>query len=355
MKKKIFSMFILISALVSLISCGTYIEEKSFNAMGTVITVQLYEKSKGAFEGVKDIFSLYSQLTSSHRRNEVDENSPYYNLNNIYVINENRKVGPIEVREELIELLELSIGLNEETNGYFNIGLGEVPADIRKDGGIARMSDPKLIKAIRDNIDIPIMAKVRIGHFTEAQILEALDIDFIDESEVLTRADYMYHIDKKAFETPFVCGAKNLGEALRRINEGALMIRTKGEAGTGDVSQAVNHIRTITNEIKNLKHLSGFAEKENVPLELVKNVKDSGRLPVLNFAAGGIATPADAALMMQLGCDGIFVGSGIFKSSNPAKMAKAIVDATKHYNDNKKLAEISEGLGAAMSGIDLAK
>ncbi|MDY0133578.1 MAG: pyridoxal 5'-phosphate synthase lyase subunit PdxS [Acholeplasmatales bacterium] len=233
--------------------------------------------------------------------------------------------------------------------------LEKVPADIRKDGGIARMSDPKLIKAIRDNIDIPIMAKVRIGHFTEAQILEALDIDFIDESEVLTRADYMYHIDKKAFETPFVCGAKNLGEALRRINEGALMIRTKGEAGTGDVSQAVNHIRTITNEIKNLKHLSGFAEKENVPLELVKNVKDSGRLPVLNFAAGGIATPADAALMMQLGCDGIFVGSGIFKSSNPAKMAKAIVDATKHYNDNKKLAEISEGLGAAMSGIDLAK
>lgn len=233
--------------------------------------------------------------------------------------------------------------------------LEKVPADIRKDGGIARMSDPKLIKAIRDNIDIPIMAKVRIGHFTEAQILEALDIDFIDESEVLTRADYMYHIDKKAFETPFVCGAKNLGEALRRINEGALMIRTKGEAGTGDVSQAVNHIRTITNEIKNLKHLSGFAEKENVPLELVKNVKDSGRLPVLNFAAGGIATPADAALMMQLGCDGIFVGSGIFKSSNPAKMAKAIVDATKHYNDNKKLAEISEGLGAAMSGIVLAK
>src|SRR5690554_1398818 len=233
--------------------------------------------------------------------------------------------------------------------------LEKVPADIRKDGGIARMSDPKLIKAIRDNIDIPIMAKVRIGHFTEAQILEALDIDFIDESEVLTRADYMYHIDKKAFETPFVCGAKNLGEALRRINEGALMIRTKGEAGTGDVSQAVNHIRTITNEIKNLKHLSGFAEKENVPLELVKNVKDSGRLPVLNFAAGGIATPADAALMMQLGCDGIFVGSGIFKLSNPAKMAKAIVDATKHYNDNKKLAEISEGLGAAMSGIDLAK
>ncbi|HHV33167.1 MAG TPA: pyridoxal 5'-phosphate synthase lyase subunit PdxS [Acholeplasma sp.] len=233
--------------------------------------------------------------------------------------------------------------------------LEKVPADIRKDGGIARMSDPKLIKAIRANIDIPIMAKVRIGHFTEAQILEALDIDFIDESEVLTRADYMYHIDKKAFETPFVCGAKNLGEALRRINEGALMIRTKGEAGTGDVSQAVNHIRTITNEIKNLKHLSGFAEKENVPLELVKNVKDSGRLPVLNFAAGGIATPADAALMMQLGCDGIFVGSGIFKSSNPAKMAKAIVDATKHYNDNKKLAEISEGLGAAMSGIDLAK
>lgn len=233
--------------------------------------------------------------------------------------------------------------------------LEKVPADIRKEGGIARMSDPKLVKEIKEKIDIPIMAKVRIGHFAEAQIIESLDIDFIDESEVLTRADYEYHIGKKAFNTPFVCGARNLGEALRRIDEGALMIRTKGEAGTGDVSQAVNHIRTITNDLKNLQKTKAidFANKERVSLSLVKEVQKTGKLPVINFAAGGIATPADAALMMQLGCDGIFVGSGIFKSSNPKKMAKAIVLATKHYNDPDKLALISEGLGEAMAGISL--
>lgn len=233
--------------------------------------------------------------------------------------------------------------------------LEKVPADIRKDGGIARMSDPLLIKNIKENIDIPIMAKVRIGHFAEAQILEALNIDFIDESEVLSRADYMYHIDKKAFKTPFVCGARNLGEALRRIAEGAKMIRTKGEAGTGDISQAVKHMRTITEELKLLKKadLEKFAKEERVSLELAKKVQRTGKLPVINFAAGGIATPADAALMMQLGCDGIFVGSGIFKAKNPEKMAKAIVLATKHYNDKEKLASISEGLGASMPGVSL--
>lgn len=233
--------------------------------------------------------------------------------------------------------------------------LEKVPADIKKDGGVARMSDPKLIKEIKAKVNIPIMAKVRIGHFTEAQIIEALNIDFIDESEVLTRADSMYYINKHDFKTPFVCGARNLGEALRRINEGAKMIRTKGEAGTGDVSQAVFHIRTITEEIDNLSDLKAFALKERVPLQLVIYVNEHKRLPVVNYAAGGIATPADAALMMQLGCDGIFVGSGIFKSTNPKKMAKAIVLATKHYNDPIKLAEISSGLGEAMPGIDLNK
>ena len=233
--------------------------------------------------------------------------------------------------------------------------LEKVPADIRKDGGIARMSDPLLIKEIKAHSNIPIMAKVRIGHFVEAQILESLNIDFIDESEVLTRADHNYHINKKEFKTPFVCGARNLGEALRRINEGAQMIRTKGEAGTGDVSQAVNHIRTILSEIEGLneKNASDFAANENVPLELVESVIKNKKLPVINFAAGGIATPADAALMMQLGCDGIFVGSGIFKSANPEKMAKAIVLAAKHYKDKEKLSQISEGLGSGMDGTNL--
>lgn len=231
--------------------------------------------------------------------------------------------------------------------------LEKVPADIRKSGGIARMSDPKLIKEIKEKVDLPIMAKVRIGHFVEAQILESLNVDFIDESEVLTIADHIYHIDKEKFDTPFVCGATNLGEALRRINEGALMIRTKGEAGTGDVSQAVYHMRTVTKQINNLTDTEFFAIEEDVPLELVNSVKKNKKLPVLNFAAGGIATPADAALMMQLGSDGIFVGSGIFKSKNPEKMASAIVLATKHYNDPDKLAKISENLGGAMEGLNL--
>ncbi len=231
--------------------------------------------------------------------------------------------------------------------------LERVPADIIKMGGIARMSDPKLIKEIKKVVNIPVMAKVRIGHTAEAQIIESLNIDFIDESEVLTIADHLYHIEKDKFNTPFVCGAKNLGEALRRINEGALMIRTKGEPGTGDVSQAVHHMRTINrqmDDLKNIKNLNNLAKAYRVPVELLEYVKENGKLPVLNLAAGGIATPADAALMMQLGCDGIFVGSGIFKSKDPKKRAKAIVLATKHYNDPVKLAEISEDLGEAMEG-----
>ncbi|GEQ22944.1 pyridoxal 5'-phosphate synthase lyase subunit PdxS [Clostridium butyricum] len=237
------------------------------------------------------------------------------------------------------------------------MALERVPSDIRKEGGVARMSDPKMIKEIQDAVSIPVMAKVRIGHFVEAQILEALNIDFIDESEVLTPADDKYHIDKESFKVPFVCGATNIGEALRRIGEGASMIRTKGEAGTGDVVNAVTHMRTMTEQIKDIQkaskeELMTIAKNHGAPYDLVKYVWENGKLPVVNFAAGGIATPADAALMMQLGCDGVFVGSGIFKSDNPEKRARAIVLATTYYNDPKKLAEVSEDLGGAMSGIN---
>ncbi len=238
------------------------------------------------------------------------------------------------------------------------MALERVPADIRKQGGVARMSDPKLIKEIKSAVTIPVMAKSRIGHFVEAQILEALDVDFIDESEVLTPADEHGHIDKHKFRIPFVCGARNLGEALRRINEGAAMIRTKGEAGTGNVVEAVRHMKQMNSEIEALKKMSD-AELENkakeyrVPVELVKKTRDLGRLSVVNFAAGGIATPADAALMMQLGCDGVFVGSGIFKSSNPETLARAIVEATTHYNNPKILAEVSEGIGEPMQGLEI--
>lgn len=246
----------------------------------------------------------------------------------------------------------------EEAGACAVMALERVPADIRATGGVARMSDPKLIKEIKASVSIPVMAKVRIGHFVEAQILEVLAVDFIDESEVLTPADEEAHIDKKNFKIPFVCGARNLGEALRRIHEGAAMIRTKGEAGTGNVVEAVRHMKRITAEIKVLqtmapKQLAQKADEYHVPLELIKKVVEYGRLPVVNFSAGGIATPADAALMMQLGCDGNFVGSGIFKSENPAKMAKAIVLATTHYNNPKMLAEISEGLGQAMRGDEI--
>lgn len=235
------------------------------------------------------------------------------------------------------------------------MALERVPSDIRKEGGVARMSDPKMIKEIQEAVSIPVMAKVRIGHFVEAKILEALNIDFIDESEVLTPADDRYHINKSEFKAPFVCGATNLGEALRRIGEWASMIRTKGEAGTGDVVQAVTHMRKIMDEIREIKNapkeeLMTISKELNAPYDLVKYVHENGKLPVVNFAAGGIATPADAALMMQLGSEGVFVGSGIFKSENPEKRARAIVLATTYYNDPKKLAEVSYDLGEAMSG-----
>ena len=246
------------------------------------------------------------------------------------------------------------------------MALERVPSDIRRDGGVARMSDPKLIKEIKSAVSIPVMAKVRIGHIVEAEILEALGIDYIDESEVLTPADDLYHLDKHAFKIPFVCGARNLGEALRRIGEGAAMIRTKGEAGTGNVVEAVRHMRTMMGQIRLLQNLPreewmSFAKEQGAPYELVAEVAAGGRrylggaggLPVVNFAAGGIATPADAALMMKLGSEGVFVGSGIFRSGDPAKRAKAIVLATSYYNDPKIVAEVSEDLGEAMSGIDI--
>ncbi len=238
------------------------------------------------------------------------------------------------------------------------MALHQVPADIRKAGGVARMADPVIIEAIMEAVTIPVMAKARIGHFVEAEIIEALGVDMVDESEVLTPADEMFHIEKTKFTIPFVCGARDLGEALRRINEGAAMIRTKGEAGTGDVKEAVRHMRTIIGAIRELKgktpgELSVEARKIEAPVELVKEVAEMQRLPVVNFAAGGIATPADAALMMRLGADGVFVGSGIFKAENPEKMASAIVEAVNNFDNPSMLAEISKGLGAAMKGIDI--
>jgi len=237
------------------------------------------------------------------------------------------------------------------------MALERIPADIRAAGGVSRMSDPKMIRGIQEAVSIPVMAKCRIGHFVEAQLLEAIEIDYIDESEVLSPADDVYHIDKTKFKVPFVCGAKDLGEALRRISEGASMIRTKGEPGTGDVIQAVRHMRRMNQEIAKVTsmredELYEEAKELRVPCELVKYVHDNGRLPVVNFAAGGVATPADAALMMQLGAEGVFVGSGIFKSGNPAKRASAIVQAVTNYTDAKLIASLSEDLGEAMVGIN---
>ncbi len=237
------------------------------------------------------------------------------------------------------------------------MALERIPADIRAAGGVSRMSDPKMIKGIQEAVSIPVMAKVRIGHFVEAQILQALEIDYIDESEVLTPADDVYHIDKTQFKVPFVCGARNLGEALRRISEGASMIRTKGEPGTGDVVQAVSHMRAMNSAIRDIQNqrvdeLYETAKQLAVPVDLIRYVHDNGRLPVVNFAAGGVATPADAALMMQLGAEGVFVGSGIFASGNPEKRATAIVQAVTNYNDPEKLAEVSYDLGNAMVGIN---
>jgi len=277
------------------------------------------------------------------------------------------KVGLFKVKTGLAQMLKGGVIMDvvtpeqariaEEAGAVAVMALERVPADIRKTGGVARMSDPAMIKRIMDEVSIPVMAKVRIGHFVEAQILEYIGVDYIDESEVLTPADNEHHINKHDFKVPFVCGARDLGEALRRISEGAAMIRTKGEAGTGNVVQAVTHARTINGEIRRLKNMDKnelytYAKKLGAPVDLVEKTAELGRLPVVNFAAGGIATPADAAMMMQLGVDGVFVGSGIFKSSNPGKRAKAIVQAVTHYNNPKILAEVSQDLGEAMVGIN---
>lgn len=248
----------------------------------------------------------------------------------------------------------------EEAGAVAVMALERVPADIRAAGGVARMADPKIIEEIMDSVTIPVMAKARIGHFVEAQILEALGVDYIDESEVLTPADQSFHIDKHRFKVPFVCGARNLGEALRRIGEGAAMIRTKGEAGTGDIVEAVRHMRTVLDEIRRVhalpaEELMTVAKELGAPYELVREVHQNGKLPVVNFCAGGVATPADAALMMQLGAEGVFVGSGIFKSDNPAARAKAVVEAVAHYNDPQLLAQVSKGIGEAMRGVHVGQ
>ena len=272
-----------------------------------------------------------------------------------------------ELNKELAQMLKGGVIMDvttpeqariaQEAGACAVMALERIPADIRAAGGVARMSDPKMIKGIQEAVTIPVMAKCRIGHFAEAQILEAIEIDYIDESEVLSPADDVYHIDKHKFSVPFVCGAKDLGEALRRINEGASMIRTKGEPGTGDVVQAVRHMRKMNSEMARLvsmreDELFQAAKELQVPYDLVLYVHENGKLPVVNFAAGGVATPADAALMMQLGAEGVFVGSGIFKSGNPAKRAAAIVQAVTNYNDAKLIAELSEDLGEAMVGIN---
>ena len=279
------------------------------------------------------------------------------------------EVGSVTVKRGLAQMLKGGVIMDvvtpehariaEEAGAVAVMALERVPADIRVSGGVARMSDPGLIREIMASVSIPVMAKVRIGHFVEAQILEAIGVDFIDESEVLTPADEAFHINKHDFKIPFVCGCRNLGEALRRVGEGAAMIRTKGEAGTGDVVEAVRHARSVLGEIRRLQNmpeeeLMTFAKEIGAPYELVKETKALGRLPVVNFAAGGVATPADAALMMQLGVDGVFVGSGIFKSGDPARRAKAIVEATTHFRNAEILARVSENLGEPMVGIGVS-
>ena len=278
------------------------------------------------------------------------------------------RVGSFTVKSGLAQMLKGGVIMDvvsvehaviaEEAGAVAVMALERVPADIREHGGVARMSDPALIKEIMASVSIPVMAKCRIGHFVEAQILQSIGVDYVDESEVLTPADEHHHIDKHAFTVPFVCGCRDLGEALRRIGEGAAMIRTKGEAGTGDIVEAVRHARTVLGAIGNLKNkpddeLMAFAKDIGAPYELVQQTKKMGQLPVVNFAAGGIATPADAALMMQIGVDGVFVGSGIFKSADPAHRARAIVKATTHYKDPEILADISQNLGDPMVGISV--
>ncbi|HLC06094.1 MAG TPA: pyridoxal 5'-phosphate synthase lyase subunit PdxS [Anaerolineales bacterium] len=280
-----------------------------------------------------------------------------------------REQGTFAVKKGLAQMLKGGVIMDvvtpehariaEEAGAVAVMALERVPADIRAHGGVARMSDPGLIEQIMESVSIPVMAKCRIGHFVEAQILEALGVDYIDESEVLTPADEANHIDKDRFRVPFVCGCRDLGEALRRIGEGAAMIRTKGEAGTGDVVEAVRHARSVLGDIRKLQNtpddeLMAFAKQIGAPFELVRETKRIGRLPVVNFAAGGLATPADAALMMQIGVDGVFVGSGIFKSGNPARRAKAIVEATTHFDNPEILAEVSKGLGEPMVGIGVS-
>jgi pyridoxal 5'-phosphate synthase pdxS subunit len=278
--------------------------------------------------------------------------------------------GTYKLKKGLAEMLKNGVIMDvvnaehaviaEKAGAVAVMALERVPADIRADGGVARMSDPTVIKEIMQAVSIPVMAKARIGHFAEAQVLESLGVDYVDESEVLTPADNKYHINKRKFKVPFVCGATNLGEALRRINEGASMIRTKGEAGTGNVIEAVKHMRAISEQILRLRNSSNSqlkheAENMRVPFELVEKTTKLQRLPVVNFAAGGIATPADAALMMQLGCDGVFVGSGIFKSKSPKARAKAVVEAVTHYNKPEIIAKVSEGIGDAMKGLEIDK
>jgi len=278
--------------------------------------------------------------------------------------------GTIRLKTGLAEMLKGGVIMDvtndeqakiaEDAGAVAVMALERVPSDIRRDGGVARMSDPLMIRAIQKAVSIPVMAKVRIGHFVEAQILEELHVDFIDESEVLTPADDKFHIDKHAFRVPFVCGCRNLGEALRRISEGAAMIRTKGEAGSGDIVEAVRHIRAVVSGVKRLtmlgeEELMTEAKELGAPFELLRMVAKEGRLPVPNFSAGGIATPADAALVMQLGAEAVFVGSGIFKSEDPAARARAIVKAATHYRDPAILAQVSEGIGQAMRGLDVAK
>jgi len=281
-----------------------------------------------------------------------------------------KEVGTFALKKGLAQMLKGGVIMDvvtpehariaEQAGAVAVMALERVPADIRVAGGVARMSDPSMILEIMDSVSIPVMAKCRIGHFVEAQVLEALGVDYIDESEVLTPADEAHHILKHPYKVPFVCGCRNLGEALRRIGEGAAMMRTKGEAGTGDVVEAVRHARAVLGDIRRLQtmaeeELMAYAKEIGAPYELVRETRELGRLPVVNFAAGGIATPADAALMMQLGVDGVFVGSGIFKSGDPARRAKAIVEATTHFTDAKIIAEVSKGLGEAMVGIGVTQ